>query len=178
MRLINNVQNGASLLEVLIAIVVFSLGLIGILSAAALSVRSNQDAYTMTQVTNIANFIAGAMRENRDGVIANSYNSTYAAIDIYSATPVHARACNATTACTPPEQATDDINQLRNMMGQHLPPGATTIVRCTPQAAFANIANYLNSGVRPPYTGFCNIAVNWAQDKAGTIATREWVIQP
>jgi type IV pilus assembly protein PilV len=177
MRL-NYRQRGASLLEVLIAIVVFSLGLIGILSAAALSIRSNQDAYTLTQVTNISKYISGAMRQNRPAVIAGQYNGTHTGIDLIGGTPSFDRQCDAATSCLPSQQATDDINQLRILLGQHLPVGSNTTVNCTAQAAFAGVTAYLGVGARVPYTGACTVSIIWPQDKAGNLATRVWVIQP
>ena len=171
-------QSGTTILEILIAIIVFSLGLLGLLSAATLSIRTNQDAYTTTQVVNIAQQLMGAMRENRAAVMAGNYNGTYAAIPIYTGSPSLAHTCVLGTRCIPLAQATDDLMQSRLMMGQHLPGAANAVVGCTAQAAFANVTSFTPIGIRFPYTGRCTLAISWAQDRIGTMTTRTWVFQP
>ena len=171
-------QNGTTLLEMLIAIVVFSLGLLGLLSAATLSIRTNQDAYITTQAVNVAQQLMGAMRENRTAVIAGNYNGTHAVIPIHTGAPNLARTCLLATRCIPATQATDDLRQTRLMMGQYLPGAAQTVVTCTPQAAFASVTSFRAIGVRFPYTGVCTLALSWAQDRLGTLTTRTWVFQP
>jgi type IV pilus assembly protein PilV len=176
MRMTN--QKGVTLLEILIAIVVFSLGLLGLMSAATLSIRTNQDAYTGTQVVNVAQHLMGAMRQNRDGVIAGSYASTQDAIDIHTGSPNLARTCTLAAPCAPPAQATDDLRQVRLMMGQHLPGLAKSTVTCTPQAAFASVTSFKPIGIKFPYTGKCTLEVQWAEDRSGTLTKRTWIFQP
>ncbi len=171
-------QSGTTLLEILIAIIVFSLGLLGLLSAATLSIRTNQDAYTTTQAVNVAQQLMGAMRENRTAVMAGNYNGTQAAIPIHTGSPSLVRTCVLGTRCIPSAQAADDLRQARLMMGQYLPGAANAVVNCTAQAAFANVTSFKPIGVRFPYTGRCTIALSWAEDRIGTLTTRTWIFQP
>ena len=177
-RLMGERQSGTTILEILIAIVVFSLGLLGLLSAATLSIRTNQDAYTTTQAVNVAQHLMGAMRENRTAVIAGNYNGTHATIPIHTGSPSLVRTCVLGTRCIPSAQATDDLRQARLMMGQYLPGAARAIVTCTPQAVFASVTSFKPIGVRFPYTGRCTIALSWAEDRVGNMTTRTWVFQP
>jgi len=171
-------QSGTTLLEILIAIIVFSLGLLGLMSAATLSIRTNQDAYTSTQAVNVAQQLMGAMRENRTSVIAGDYNATQAAIPVHTGSPSLVRACVLGTRCIPSAQAADDLRQAGLMMGQHLPGAAQAVVNCTAQATFASVTSFKPIGVRFPYTGACTLAVRWAEDRVGTLTTRTWVFQP
>lgn len=69
-------QSGFTLLEVLIAIVVLSIGLLGLAGLMASSMRNSHSAYQRTQATWLAYDIIDRMRVNRDVAIAstNNYN--------------------------------------------------------------------------------------------------------
>jgi len=170
---------GATLVEILVAIVVFSLGLLGLLSAAALSIRTNSDAYTSTQVVNIAEYLMGAMRRNSLGAFRLEYNGAITAIDIYSGGPSLLRTCLAGNACTSALQATDDRNQVALLMGQYLQPNtANANVQCDAPRIFPSIVGLAGPGTRPPYVGSCRLTMTWAIDRAGTLTSRSWVFQP
>ncbi len=172
-------EHGASMVEVLVAIVVFSLGLLGLLSAAALSIRTNADAYTSTQVVNIAEYLMGAMRRNSLGVYDRDYDGAIAAINIYSGAPPMIRGCPAGSPCTSALQAADDRNQVALLMGQYLQPTtAAANVVCDVRRVFPSIAGLAGPGTRPPYVGSCRLTMTWAIDRAGTLNTRSWVFQP
>ena len=178
LRQISN-QRGASLIEVLVAIVVFSLGLLGLLSAAALSIRTNSDAYTSTQVVNIAEYLMGAMRRNSLGAYQLQYNGAIAAIDVYSGAPALTRGCPAGSPCTSLAQAVDDRRQVALLMGQYLQPTtAAANVVCEAARVFPTIAGLAGPGTRPPYVGSCTLTMTWAIDRAGTLSIRSWVFQP
>ena len=180
MRLIQMKRvRGTSLLEILIAIIVFSLGLLGLLSAAALSIRTNADAYTGTQVVNIAEYLMGAMRRNSLGAFQLQYNGTITAIDIYTGSPTLTRGCPAGSPCTSLAQAVDDRRQVALLMGQYLQPTtAAANVVCEPARTFPSIVGLAGPGTRPPYVGSCNLTMTWAVDRIGTLNTRSWVFQP
>ena len=56
---------GFALIEVLIAVLVLSLGLLGMAGLQAVSLRMNHGAYVRSQATSLAHEIADAMRANR-----------------------------------------------------------------------------------------------------------------
>lgn len=69
-------QSGFTLLEVLIAILVLSIGLLGLAGLMASSIRNNHSAYQRTQAIWLAYDMIDRMRVNRDNALAstNNYN--------------------------------------------------------------------------------------------------------
>lgn len=69
-------QSGFTLLEVLIAILVLSIGLLGLAGMMASSMRNSHSAYQRTQATWLAYDMIDRMRVNRAAAIAstNNYN--------------------------------------------------------------------------------------------------------
>jgi type IV pilus assembly protein PilV len=66
-------QSGFSLLEVLIALLVLSIGLLGLAALQTTSLRSNEMASMRTTATQLAYDISDRMRANPAGVTAGSY---------------------------------------------------------------------------------------------------------
>jgi type IV pilus assembly protein PilV len=67
-------QKGFTLLEVLVAVVVLSLGLLGLSGLLASSLRNNQSSYFRTQASWLAYDAIDRMRTNRTNAVANNYN--------------------------------------------------------------------------------------------------------
>lgn len=67
-------QRGATLIEVLVAIVILSIGLLGLAGLQATSIKSNEGSYYRSQATILANDIIDRMRANRTAAIAGNYN--------------------------------------------------------------------------------------------------------
>ncbi|NBB93051.1 MAG: type IV pilus modification protein PilV [Gammaproteobacteria bacterium] len=65
-----NVQRGISLIEVLVAVLVLSVGLLGLAALQGFSLQSGQSAYQQTQATNIAYELSDHMRANRSVIRA------------------------------------------------------------------------------------------------------------
>lgn len=66
-------QTGFSLLEVLIALLVLSIGLLGLAALQITSLRSNEMANMQTTATQLAYDITDRMRANPEGVTNNEY---------------------------------------------------------------------------------------------------------
>lgn len=66
-------QRGTTLIEVLVAIVVLSVGLLGMALLQVTSVQSNHSAYYRSQVTILASDLADRMRANRTAALGNAY---------------------------------------------------------------------------------------------------------
>ena len=105
-------QNGVSLLEVLIALIVLSIGMLGHSKIQALGVRASTDAHLRTEATYLANDMIERMRANRPSVASDYYATgiNYAAIDC---TGAPAKICSEGTAgaaadCTSTEMADED----------------------------------------------------------------------
>ncbi|KAF1720766.1 type IV pilus modification protein PilV [Pseudoxanthomonas wuyuanensis] len=67
-------QQGASLLEVLISVLILGVGLLGVAAMQATALRNNQSALERTQATIQTYSILDAMRANRDQAIASAYD--------------------------------------------------------------------------------------------------------
>lgn len=70
-------SRGFSLLEVLVAIVVLSIGLLGMAALQSYSIKNNQSAAFRSQAMNLAYGIIDNMRANRTGVLHAEYYTTY-----------------------------------------------------------------------------------------------------
>src|SRR5579863_5743578 len=72
---------GFSLIEVLIALVILSIGLLGIAAMVSESLKSKESSYYRTQALDLASEIVDRMRANRVGALANDYDAaTYGTV--------------------------------------------------------------------------------------------------
>lgn len=126
-------QHGFTLIEVLVAIVVLSLGLLGLAGLIALGLKTNQTAYYRTIATQQANDMADRIRSNLAGARAGNYNA------ILANTPASVD-CVA-LACTPAEMATYDWARWNTLNGILLPGGAGTVAG-TPATGYLIIVNW------------------------------------
>jgi len=77
-------SRGFTLLEVLIAVVVLSIGLLGIAGLQALGQQSNHSAYLRSQATALAYDIIDRMRANNAGVKDGDYDSIDTTANTYN----------------------------------------------------------------------------------------------
>jgi type IV pilus assembly protein PilV len=70
MKRCDRAQGGVSLIEILVTIVVLSVGLLGLANLQLLSLRTHQGAYERTQATNIAYTVSELARANRSAVLS------------------------------------------------------------------------------------------------------------
>lgn len=140
---LNRNQSGFTLLEVLVAIVVLSLGLLGLAGLQAATLRNNQIAYYRAIAIQQTYDMADRIRANQVGVAAGSYNALDATIP---ADPD----CVANT-CTAAQMAVADHSQWNNNNARMLPAGSGTV---------ASVAG-----------GSFDITVNWNENtEAGSTA--------
>lgn len=107
-------QNAFTLIEVLVAVLVLSIGLLGLASLHGVSLKRSREAALRTQASLLAYEIADAMRANRTK--AASYAGTYAA-----------DSCNPDLARDGSDVVADDIAQWRNHLACLLPGGRGAI---------------------------------------------------
>lgn len=117
-------QCGFTLLEVLIALLILSIGLLGLASLQTNGLRSNQMASMRTNATQLAYDIADRMRANPGGVDAQDY--VIATGDADPTIP-GGENCESTT-CTSAQMATYDLAQWRGAI-RALPGGTSSIAR-------------------------------------------------
>jgi type IV pilus assembly protein PilV len=113
---LNNNQSGFTLLEVLVAIVVVSLGLLGLAGLQAATLRNNQIAYYRAIAIQQTYDMADRIRANQAGAKAGNYNNP-------AATHHTCAPCNS-----PQEMAEEDFFQWNNNNARMLPAGTGTVV--------------------------------------------------
>ena len=140
---------GFTLLEVLVALLVMSIGLLGIGKLMILSARANDSAFMRTQATALGYSILDAMRSNRQAATVNGYDT---AMGVFPGAP----GCGATvaTACTSAQQAQNDLSQWGNALAVELPVGQGSVTTVT--AVGATGANEITA----------TIVVQWADKVA------------
>lgn len=107
---------GFTLLEVLIAVVVLSIGLLGLAGLQTTGLRNNQDAFARTVATTLANDMADRIRANMAGFNAGNYDNTAAVT----------ASCETNTGCTPQQMAQHDT-ALWNQALATLPSGQGSV---------------------------------------------------
>ena len=120
-------HHGASLLEVLIAIVIMSFGLLALGGLTASSVQYGKMAQFQTVGVQLAADLADRMRSNSDGFMTNSYNKT--AVYSSSTAAITVPACATATQCTAAEMAAIDLAEWRNSLRLNLPGGDAYVLR-------------------------------------------------
>ncbi len=71
-------SGGFTLLEILIAVLVMAIGLLGIAALQTAGIQFNRGAYFRSQATSLAYDIADRMRANRDAARGGAYNVAFA----------------------------------------------------------------------------------------------------
>jgi type IV pilus modification protein PilV len=171
-------QRGVSLIEVLVAVMIFSVGLVGLAGLLIMSTRSNQAAYLRTQVVYLAHNMADRMSANPSAVWDGSYNSN----SYPTATSVTTK-CDLSSSCTPDDLATHDMQMWSTQLTTFLPTAKATINCANGSAGFTPSAAQF--GMRPPYGGNCIMTVTWSERGAGDssnsaafLQTFTWEFQP
>jgi len=166
---------GFTLLEVMIAVVVFSVGLIGLGLLLTSSIRANHVGFVHSQATFVAESIADRMRANVPGVWLDAYDGTWD-----GAAAVPANNCGVGSPCTPAQVAARDVWAWGQMVSQLLPAGQG-VVLCTPQA-LRPLPSAIALQTVPTYSGACTITLNWSEQSetdAGAVdSTFVWVVTP
>lgn len=167
-------HRGFSLLEVMIALIIFSVGILGMAGLLMLSVRTNHSAYLRSQAGFLAQGMADRMRLNMPALWNNQYDRTYPV----TGTPP---ACTAAAACSITDITTRDGIMWSRQLNQLL-PAPTAQIRCTLNAG-AGVPTQLQINDRAPYNGLCNITITWAesslnQGAGANFQTFAWVFQP
>lgn len=169
-------QRGFTMLEVLIAVLVFSLGMLGLAGLLIFAISSNHIAYLRTQATFLAHNMADRMTANPAGLWGDGTTSDYTVTIDPVGTPIPSCA----GGCSPADLATRDVAVWSQQLHTFLPKAQASIT-CT-TAALAHLPPPAQFGLRPPYGGQCTMLVSWNEAKSKTGEqqqhTFEWVFQP
>jgi type IV pilus assembly protein PilV len=164
-------RRGFTLLEVLIALLVFSLGLLGLAGLMVVSVKTNQSAYLRTQASFLAQSMADRMRANTGQI--NAY------VGDYGASTVGPEAC-AASSCDPAGLVARDRAVWSDLLTHSL-PSATANIQCNGTV----LGTPATSGAAT-YDGTCTFLIQWSEANLNRTSsagappqqTFAWVFQP
>ena len=169
-----NPQTGFSLIEVLIAVLIFSIGLLGVAGLLVIATSADHGAYQRTHVAYVAQTMADRMSMNLVGVWTGAYNGNY---------PVTATQDCDTAGCTPAQLAVYDQKEWSDQLTTFL-PGPTATIQCN-NAVSGYAPSVADLAMRPPYGGSCQMTIVWQDRGFGDSSARtaqsetfQWVFQP
>lgn len=134
-------QNGFTMVETLVALVVLAIGLLGIAALYLNSLQAGRSAIYRTQAVNLAADLADRIRSNRTAIAA------YA--NVYADASADVAACYTTAGCSAAQLAASDLNRWKADIAQLLPSGQGQVAVTAP-VALGEPANYV-------------ITVRWAE---------------
>ena len=117
-RTVRTRQKGTTLIEVLVSLLILSVGLLGMVGLQTMSLRNTQTAYLRTQATVMTADVIERMRANAQGVRAGSYDDGVGALTA---------ACLTVTGCAPNLLAAHDIAEWQAALAADLPSGAGVV---------------------------------------------------
>jgi type IV pilus assembly protein PilV len=141
-----NKQSGFTLIEVLIAMLVLAIGLLGLAGLQAKSLSYTQSAYNRSLATELAYDLADRMRANISGI------ATYTA----ESSAQNAN-CENTSGCSSSQMAQNDLYEWNFAVTNTLLSGLGTIA---PVGGMCNIV-------------VCTITINWDDNRDGVVDTKD-----
>ena len=169
---------GFTLIEVLVALFVLAIGLLGLAMLQTTGLRFNTNSYTRTQATLLAYDIIDRMRTNRVGFVAGNYDipnpAAYNTLwTLYSA--CKSSGCNCdTSTCDAATLARYDLG--RWYARQYDPTNTTAPLLVGATAAYAGgarVATIVRDGANP---NLVTVTIVWDETDSGTVEpkTQSW----
>lgn len=146
------------MVEVLVALLVLSVGLLGLAALQTTSLKYNTESYFRTQATYLAYDILDRMRANSLGVTGGSYDVPNSGV---AATAMSSTASCGSASCSTSDLAKYDLGQWYIRMSQVLPGSAI------PTANLATITRTAGNQV--------TITINWVE--RDILQTQTWTVQ-
>ena len=155
-------DTGFSLVEVMVALIVMSVGLLGIAKMQALALSSTTTARMRSLVALEAASLASTMRADRaywsletaNPLIVNINAGAVTANDttLQTAITLESGATPCASACAPTLIAVNDLQEWASELNS-LAPGATSVVTCTPPPAATPSSTPVS----------CQIVISWTE---------------
>jgi len=127
MRSSTHPQSGFTMVEVLVALVVLAIGLLGIAALYLNSLQSGRTAIFRTEAVNLAADLADRIRMNRTAQA--SYGT------LYADTEAVVGACETTGGCSDADLASTDLAEWKADIAARLPEGEGQVAVTLPVAA-------------------------------------------
>lgn len=124
-------QTGVSMIEILVLVIIMSIGLLGIAGLQVAGLRQTTNSGLQTQAMLLADDLIARVRANREAIVGGG--SVVASMANYGkkntvAFPTAAvAACATATGCTPAEMATTDLFNWSQLVQNSLPTDATRL---------------------------------------------------
>ncbi len=144
-----NNSKGFSLVEVMVAMVIFSIGLLGLAGLQSLGISNNQTAFLRTAAMQQASNMADRMRDNIAGVDAGDYD----AITLASMPTLGSFTNCLSNSCTTSELAAFDEFEWNTNNANQLPSGRGSVQRVGNQFVICVMWNELK--LASPNTPAC-----------------------
>lgn len=158
-------SSGFTLIEVLVTLIVMSVGLLSLAGLQVIGLRSNHSAYLRSQATIQSYDIMDRMRVNMDAIRDGQYHQPTVA----GSGGAENSSCETTTGCAPAEMAAHDLFRWNQAIADVLPGGIGVVcIDSTPDDG--NTTNPLcdNIGAGNPRTAVYTIKIWWDDDQSGT----------
>lgn len=151
-------QRGFTLLEVLVAVVILGVGLLGVAGLQVLSVKNTHSAYMRSQATFLAYDIIDSIRANPNAITA--YDNI-----AFGTAPAANQDCDGSTACTTAQLAVHDLNIWKCSLGRwnsHSTCGSSNL-NMTGLLPVGEGSVDVNNG-----TTEVTVTIQWVDDRDGT----------
>lgn len=117
-------QQGFTMIEVLVTVIILSIGLLGLAGLQATSLRNNQSAFLRSQATILAYDIADRMRANGAAAANGDYE-----FDSNGGVPATVADCTTSTGCSTAAMAQNDLADWSTAVTTLLPDGVGIVCR-------------------------------------------------
>lgn len=145
------------MIELLITLVITSIGILGLASMQVNGLRNNQFAYNRTQAVILASDMSDRIRANNEAVTAGNY--------LQAANDAAYNSCLSAAGCSANEMAKNDTYQWHELLGDRLPLGDGLVcIDSTP--------NSTETPASPGCDGVGNdyaIKIWWDDDRDGSL---------
>ena len=143
-------QRGVGLIEILVAVLILALGLLGMAGLQANALKTNQSSYARGQAVMLSYYILDAMRADRSAAISLAYNTGTVSAGVI--TPI----CSPlalTGANLADNNRRDWLQSLRTSLGNE---------------------NTTCGAINCEVTGLCTIQITWDDSRAGGLGTQRF----
>tara|TARA_R110001583_G_scaffold42202_9_gene134195 strand:+ start:792 stop:1310 length:519 start_codon:yes stop_codon:yes gene_type:complete len=144
-------EQGFTLIEILVAVLILSLGILGLVGMESLALKSNLSAYHRSQATILAYDLIDKMRANPSGASGDEYHKALpSGVDSGSSCINYTGSGGVPSGCNPPSIAKQDVFNWQQRIGEVLPGGSGDL---TPLASGA----------------IQTVTISWDDDRDGVV---------